>query len=125
MWHPPTLVSWGLLRKPIELPYEIVEAGRQWFCVVEQWLKKSMELHRVSIVNQLFYKCGAGNSITLSVAKKSTILLPHALTIWFRRFNITWKVFFFFLPAKLSKKCFLSVTQEENTDRLYSLHGNV
>lgn len=59
----------GKLWKLLRLPYGIVEAGRQWLCVIEQWMLHEYEMELVFGVDQLFAKRGADSNIILIVAK--------------------------------------------------------
>lgn len=62
----------GTLWKLTKLPYGIVEAGRQWATVFEEWLISSAKLQRVNGFSQLYIK---QNAAGLSVAKVTDDLL--------------------------------------------------
>lgn len=53
----------------MKLPYRIVEAGRQWLCVVENWIMYEYGMELVSGVDQLFFKRCADGSIGLLISK--------------------------------------------------------
>lgn len=57
--------TWKMLR----LPYGIVEAGRQWFCDIGEWMIKEYEMKRVFGVDQLFIRRVLNGSIGFLVAK--------------------------------------------------------
>lgn len=67
---PKSVAGRDMLWKLLRLPYGIVEAaGRQWLCVIEQWLTEEYGLTRIQAVNQLLYKQGRDGGIDLYVAK--------------------------------------------------------
>lgn len=65
--------DWGcdrsILWKLLKLPYGIVEAGRQWQTVVEEWMLNEAGLERVFGLSQLFTKRKKDGSICLIIAK--------------------------------------------------------
>lgn len=68
----------GTVRNLQRHSYGIVEPGRQWLCVIEEWLLNIYGFQRVREVEQPFYKRGRESQITLLVARKlsATFLLP-------------------------------------------------
>lgn len=59
----------GMLWMLLKLPYGIVEAGRQWQKVVEEWMLTTGRLLRIRGISQLFLKRNASGKIILLVAK--------------------------------------------------------
>ena len=66
----------GLLWKLLKLSYGIVEAGRQWQKVVEQWMLSEGGLERLFGMSQLYVKCTHDKKICLIVAKVTDDFLP-------------------------------------------------
>lgn len=59
----------GTFWRLLKLPYGIVEAGRQWQKVVEEWMLAGAGLARIFGITQLYVKRSKKNEITLLVAK--------------------------------------------------------
>lgn len=69
-------VLWKLLK----LPYDIVEAGRQWKLALEEWMLTNGGLNRVHGVSQLFVKRNEKGKIVLLVAKLSDDFLMAGIS---------------------------------------------
>lgn len=63
------------LWKLIKLPYGIVEAGRQWQKVIEEWMLNEAGLERIFGISQLYRKRDKNGSTILLVAKVTDDLL--------------------------------------------------
>lgn len=61
--------SRGNIWKLLRLPYGIVEAGRQWLCVIEDWMMNVYFMERVHGIDQLLVLKLPDGSIGLMVAK--------------------------------------------------------
>lgn len=68
-WHSVFGYKRGMLWKLLKLPYGIVEAGRQWMLVVEDWLLSEAFFTRVFGISQLFVKRNRHGKIVLIMAK--------------------------------------------------------
>lgn len=66
---PQAFLKQGTFWKLHRLPYGIVEAGRQWVCVIEEWLLKIYGFRCVREAEKRFYKRGGESRIALLVAK--------------------------------------------------------
>lgn len=59
----------GMLWKLLKLPYGIVEAGRQWQKVIEDWMLTTGKLLRIRGISQLYLQRDDTGKIILLVAK--------------------------------------------------------
>lgn len=60
---------WNIAWKLLRLPYVVVEAVRQWLCVVEECLISGFKIELLMGVEHFFYKCGGDKHINLIVVK--------------------------------------------------------
>eukprot|EP00177_Eucheuma_denticulatum_P007832 GFKZ01014258.1.p1 GENE.GFKZ01014258.1~~GFKZ01014258.1.p1 ORF type:complete len:1202 (-),score=97.36 GFKZ01014258.1:1881-5486(-) len=61
----------NILWRLVKLPYGIVEAGRQWMLVIEEWMLTDGKMQRVHGLSQLFIRRDKTGGIILLVAKLS------------------------------------------------------
>lgn len=64
-WRGPRMTLWKLLKRP----YGIVEAGRQWQKMIEDWMLNTAGLERIVGLSQMFIKRNSSRLIILIVAK--------------------------------------------------------
>lgn len=81
--------------KLFHFSYGIVEAGRQWLCVIENWLPKTYKAERSVGVDQLFHKMAEDSKINI-VAKVVDDLLTSGnekdVSNFLERFNERFKL---------------------------------
>lgn len=61
--------------KLLKLPYEAVEAGRQWETIIEGWIINEIGMEKAKDISQLFIKRRNDGSISILLAKISDDLL--------------------------------------------------
>lgn len=86
----------GKVWKLSRLPYGIVEAGRQWLCAIEQWMKECFLMNCVSGVDQLFVRRTEVGDIELLIAKFVDDFLisgtRDSISIFLREINLKFKL---------------------------------